>query len=291
MGWGPRWVGGKGAQHSSSSAGQVTRCYFEDGYLDTPVYLLEELSWDHTIPGPSILIDKNRCRLRTPGSLPIAARGTWPGGWSRELGFPWLGGGGGLGTGFWVPSLSLPPHSLRPGLGHGAGACGHWASSLSTILIEPDCTATLTRVGDICIAVGSGTLRPVGPELNAVQLSIFSHRFMSIAGECCPGPPPRSPLGPGAALEALGTGGCVRHCTPRILALLEPPVPQSPLDLSTPSPNRTLLPLQPLQPRLRHLLSQGAEEQAGASGRSRSSCLLYAFTLVLGLWAGGGTGS
>ncbi|XP_025070029.1 5-oxoprolinase [Alligator sinensis] len=88
----------------------VTRCYFEDGYLDTPVYLLEELSWDHTIPGPSILIDKN-----------------------------------------------------------------------STILIEPDCTATLTRVGDICIAVGSGTLRPVGPELNAVQLSIFSHRFMSIA--------------------------------------------------------------------------------------------------------------
>ncbi|NXK01089.1 OPLA oxoprolinase, partial [Corythaixoides concolor] len=89
---------------------QVTRCYFEEGYLETPVFLLEELACDHAVPGPAIVIDKN-----------------------------------------------------------------------STIVVEPGCTATLTRFGDICIAVGSGPPRPVGPQLDAVQLSIFSHRFMSIA--------------------------------------------------------------------------------------------------------------
>ncbi|NWX13181.1 OPLA oxoprolinase, partial [Aegotheles bennettii] len=88
----------------------VTRCYFEEGYLETPVFLLEELGCDHTIPGPAIIIDKN-----------------------------------------------------------------------STIVVEPDCTASLTPFGDICIAVGSGSPRPLGPQLDAVQLSIFSHRFMSIA--------------------------------------------------------------------------------------------------------------
>ncbi|XP_067146152.1 5-oxoprolinase [Apteryx mantelli] len=88
----------------------VTRCYFEDGYLETPVYLLEELSCDHSIPGPSIVIDKN-----------------------------------------------------------------------STILIEPGCTASLTRFGDVCIAVGSGKPCAIGTQLDAIQLSIFSHRFMSIA--------------------------------------------------------------------------------------------------------------
>lgn len=54
--------------------------------------------------------------------------------------------------------------------------------SPSTIVVEPGCTASLTRFGDVCIAVGSGSPRPVGPQLDAVQLSIFSHRFMSIAG-------------------------------------------------------------------------------------------------------------
>ncbi|OPJ74327.1 5-oxoprolinase [Patagioenas fasciata monilis] len=78
--------------------------------MDTPVFLLEELGCDHSIPGPAILIDKN-----------------------------------------------------------------------STIVVEPGCTASITEFGDIDIAVGSGTPRPVGPELDAVQLSIFSHRFMSIA--------------------------------------------------------------------------------------------------------------
>ncbi|CAM9131427.1 unnamed protein product [Bubo scandiacus] len=88
----------------------VTRCYFEEGYLETPVFLLEELACDHLVPGPAIIIDKN-----------------------------------------------------------------------STIVVEPGCTASLTRFGDVSITVGSGPPRPVGPQLDAVQLSIFSHRFMSIA--------------------------------------------------------------------------------------------------------------
>uniref|UniRef100_A0A670IWM4 5-oxoprolinase, ATP-hydrolysing n=1 Tax=Podarcis muralis TaxID=64176 RepID=A0A670IWM4_PODMU len=94
---------------------RVSRCYFEGGYLDTSVYLLEELSWGHSIPGPSIIIDKN-----------------------------------------------------------------------STILVEPGCTASVTRLGDICITVGSGLERPVGPQIDPIQLSIFSHRFMSIADGAYP---------------------------------------------------------------------------------------------------------
>ncbi|KAG8431578.1 hypothetical protein GDO86_018122 [Hymenochirus boettgeri] len=88
----------------------VTRCYFEDGYQDTNLYLLENLSCDHTIPGPAIIIDKN-----------------------------------------------------------------------STILVEPDCTASITEYGDIRISVESGKQRVIGTDLDTIQLSIFSHRFMSIA--------------------------------------------------------------------------------------------------------------
>uniref|UniRef100_A0A8C7SLW4 5-oxoprolinase, ATP-hydrolysing n=1 Tax=Oncorhynchus mykiss TaxID=8022 RepID=A0A8C7SLW4_ONCMY len=90
---------------------KITKCYFEDGYLDTSVYLWEELPCDHNIPGPAIIIDKN-----------------------------------------------------------------------STILVEPSCVAHLTEGGDVCIAVGSDPHCLLGTELNTVQLSIFSHRFMSIAG-------------------------------------------------------------------------------------------------------------
>nr|XP_033788894.1 5-oxoprolinase isoform X2 [Geotrypetes seraphini]XP_033788895.1 5-oxoprolinase isoform X2 [Geotrypetes seraphini]XP_033788896.1 5-oxoprolinase isoform X2 [Geotrypetes seraphini] len=89
---------------------RVTRCYFEDGYLDTSVYLLEDLSYDHAIAGPAIIIDKN-----------------------------------------------------------------------STILVEPNCTASITEFGDVKISIGSGKPHTVGPELDTIQLSIFSHRFMSIA--------------------------------------------------------------------------------------------------------------
>lgn len=88
----------------------VTKCYFEEGHLDTSVYLWEELLSGHNIPGPAIIIDKN-----------------------------------------------------------------------STILVEPNCEACLTESGDVCLTVGSDRGCALGTELNAVQLSIFSHRFMSIA--------------------------------------------------------------------------------------------------------------
>ncbi|XP_050304540.1 5-oxoprolinase [Anthonomus grandis grandis] len=52
---------------------------------------------------------------------------------------------------------------------------------LSTILVEPDCTAIITKYGDIKITIGSGKIKEIGPELDSIQLSIFSHRFMSIA--------------------------------------------------------------------------------------------------------------
>lgn len=51
----------------------------------------------------------------------------------------------------------------------------------STILIEPFSEAVITKHGHIQIKVGSGTLKKVGKELDAIQLSIFSHRFMSTA--------------------------------------------------------------------------------------------------------------
>ena len=53
----------------------------------------------------------------------------------------------------------------------------------STILVEPCCEAQLTEGGDVCVTVGSDPHCALGTELNTVQLSIFSHRFMSIAGE------------------------------------------------------------------------------------------------------------
>lgn len=53
---------------------------------------------------------------------------------------------------------------------------------ISTILVEPCCEARLTEGGDVCMTVGSDPHCVLGTELNTVQLSIFSHRFMSIAG-------------------------------------------------------------------------------------------------------------
>ena len=84
--------------------------YFEGGYQDTKIYLMENLSPGHSIPGPAIIMDQ-----------------------------------------------------------------------LSTILVEPGCKAVITSRGDIRILVGGEGAKKVGPELDTIQLSIFSHRFMSIA--------------------------------------------------------------------------------------------------------------
>jgi len=51
----------------------------------------------------------------------------------------------------------------------------------STILVLPDCTAKITDFGDIIIDVEKRKKRAIGTELDSIQLSLFSNRFMSIA--------------------------------------------------------------------------------------------------------------
>lgn len=53
--------------------------------------------------------------------------------------------------------------------------------NLSTILVEPNSSCLVTKKGDLVITVGSGHRLEIDDRLDAVQLSIFSHRFMSIA--------------------------------------------------------------------------------------------------------------
>ncbi|XP_055890721.1 5-oxoprolinase-like [Biomphalaria glabrata] len=89
---------------------QVVHCYFEEGCLNTSVFLLDNLLAGHVIKGPAIIIDKN-----------------------------------------------------------------------STILVEPNCTAAINKHGNVNIKVESLKKRVVGTDLDAIQLSIFSHRFMSTA--------------------------------------------------------------------------------------------------------------
>ena len=50
-----------------------------------------------------------------------------------------------------------------------------------TIVVEPDCTATLTPEGNLKVTLGSGQPKVMSTELDMIHLSIFSHRFMSIA--------------------------------------------------------------------------------------------------------------
>ncbi|XP_045604599.1 5-oxoprolinase [Procambarus clarkii] len=88
----------------------VTGVFFEDGWLETKVYMLSSLAFGHTIVGPAIIMDK-----------------------------------------------------------------------LSTILIEPDCVGHITSKGDVQIKIGNSPKKVIGTELDAIQLSIFSHRFMSLA--------------------------------------------------------------------------------------------------------------
>ena len=68
---------------------------------------------------------------------------------------------------------------LRPG--HRLTGPAIIMDQLSTILVEPHCVATVTARGDLTINVTGGDMKRVGAELDTIQLSIFSHRFMSIA--------------------------------------------------------------------------------------------------------------
>ncbi|CAN7988046.1 unnamed protein product [Ixodes hexagonus] len=50
-----------------------------------------------------------------------------------------------------------------------------------TIVVEPCCRAEILEQGDVCITVNQPGQEKIGLELDAVRLSLFSHRFMSIA--------------------------------------------------------------------------------------------------------------
>ncbi|KAG0427316.1 hypothetical protein HPB47_025621, partial [Ixodes persulcatus] len=50
-----------------------------------------------------------------------------------------------------------------------------------TIVVEPGCHAQVLEQGDVCITVSQPAREKIGLELDAVRLSLFSHRFMSIA--------------------------------------------------------------------------------------------------------------
>eukprot|EP00045_Choanoeca_perplexa_P014632 m.173740 g.173740 ORF g.173740 m.173740 type:complete len:1257 (+) comp16743_c0_seq1:48-3818(+) len=54
-------------------------------------------------------------------------------------------------------------------------------ATTSTVLIEPNCTAQLTAQGDLEVLVGEGKPRMVTKDLDVVHLSLFQHRFMTIA--------------------------------------------------------------------------------------------------------------
>lgn len=50
-----------------------------------------------------------------------------------------------------------------------------------TVLVEPHCRALVTEHGDLEIELDGGVRRQIGTDVDPIQLSIFSHRFMSIA--------------------------------------------------------------------------------------------------------------
>uniref|UniRef100_A0A8C9AQS8 5-oxoprolinase, ATP-hydrolysing n=1 Tax=Prolemur simus TaxID=1328070 RepID=A0A8C9AQS8_PROSS len=78
--------------------------------------------------------------------------------------------------------------------------------SNSTILVEPGCQAEVTETGDIRISVGAEAPSAVGTQVDPIQLSIFSHRFMSIAD----GPYPAAHRDCAVPDPALGAD----HCSP-----------------------------------------------------------------------------
>lgn len=45
---------------------KVTKCYFEDGFHETSVYLLQELAAGHSIYGPAVIVDNTSTILVEP---------------------------------------------------------------------------------------------------------------------------------------------------------------------------------------------------------------------------------
>lgn len=53
----------------------------------------------------------------------------------------------------------------------------------STVVLEPDCKGTFSEVGDLTVVLGDGVPQAITTELDSIHLSVFGHRFMSIAEE------------------------------------------------------------------------------------------------------------
>lgn len=73
---------------------------------------------------------------------------------------------------------------IRDDLLHGHSFAGPAViiDRLSTIIVEPSCNASITKKGDIVITIEDLLMQKViGVDMDPIQLSIFSHRFMSIA--------------------------------------------------------------------------------------------------------------
>lgn len=66
-------------------------------------------------------------------------------------------------------------------LGHEVPGPALLTADTSTILVEPGCTARLTSSGDLEIVIGEGRPRRISTALDVVHLSVFQHRFMTIA--------------------------------------------------------------------------------------------------------------
>lgn len=99
------------AENSDPVPVNNAKVFFDDAWLETKVYIREDLLAGHSLRGPAVIIDR-----------------------------------------------------------------------LSTIVVEPNCTVSITRKGDIIITVEDlQKQKVVGVDMDPIQLSIFSHRFMSIA--------------------------------------------------------------------------------------------------------------
>lgn len=88
----------------------ISRCYFEKGWMETPVFTLDSLGAEEDIEGPAIIINDT-----------------------------------------------------------------------STLVVEPGCAARVTKFGNVEIEVAPEKEKPVGGEVDPVQIAIFSSKFASIA--------------------------------------------------------------------------------------------------------------
>ncbi len=82
-------------------------------------------------------------------------------------------------TGGWQDTALYDQENLKAG--HCIEGPAILLQDTSTILIEPDCRATITPHGDVAIETGQHRQQTLDTAVDPVQLSIFSNLFMSIA--------------------------------------------------------------------------------------------------------------